>query len=167
MLLVKNIVFGLVRRWPLALLLLLAACTKERSSEREIDNPNPNISNVPAIELIEVNPVNVVAYADSIVFSIQYTDGDGDLGTTNPDVPTVELIDNRNSDDLVFEYHLSPRSPAGTVISIQGELSIVLNNTILLDENQSSEQTTFSIHLQDRAGNWSNMVETETITITK
>ena len=148
-------------------ILFLAACTKESTSERDISNPNPEISDVPAIELLAVAPTNVISHADSIVFTIQYTDGDGDLGTTDPDIPTLELIDNRDSEDLVFEYHLSPRTPSGTMISIQGELSIILNNTILLDENNTSEQTTFSIRIIDRAGNWSNTIETEIITIMK
>ena len=42
---------------------------------------------------------------------------------------------------------------------------MVLQNVILLDPDSESETTTFTLRLQDRAGNWSNEVETEVITI--
>lgn len=50
-------------------------------------------------------------------------------------------------------------------IKITGELNIVLNYTILIDENNNSETTTFKIRIKDRAGNWSNEVETGVITV--
>ena len=43
----------------------------------------------------------------------------------------------------------------------RGELRVVLQNVILLDPDSESETTTFTLRLQDRAGNWSNEVETE------
>ncbi len=145
--------------------MLIVSCTKETMRDEDLNDPNPAISEVPAIELLAVNPTQVVEHQDSIVFRISYTDGDGDLGTDDPDITTVELIDNRDPDLLIFGYHLSPRTPEGSTLSIQGELSIVLRNSILLDDNNSSEQATFSIRIKDRAGNWSNQVETETVTI--
>lgn len=145
--------------------LLLLGCTKESMSEVDVNNPNPAISDIPEITLLAVNPTTVIQHQDSILFNIQYTDGDGDLGTADPDQISVELIDNRDPDILVFGYHLSPRTPDGSSLAIQGELSIVLNNTILLNDNNTQEQTTFSIRVIDRAGNWSNVVETETVTI--
>jgi hypothetical protein len=55
----------------------------------------------------------------------------------------------------------------GNEIAITGELNIVLDHTIVLDDSNDSETTTFTIRLKDRAGNWSNILETETITIMK
>ena len=46
-------------------------------------------------------------------------------------------------------------------------LIILLEKTALLDSSGSSETTTYSIYLVDRAGNTSNTVTTETITITQ
>ncbi|MEM1319906.1 MAG: hypothetical protein AAGG75_06585 [Bacteroidota bacterium] len=156
------------RIFSLLLLCCLAfSCTKETMSEENLNDPNPAISEVPAIELLSVSTTQIIEHQDSIVFTIQYLDGDGDLGTSDPDATTVELVDNRDPDLLIFGYHLSPRTPEGTSLSIQGELSIVLNNSILLDDTNSSEQTTFSIRIQDRAGHWSNQVETATIIIEK
>ena len=116
---------------------------------------------------MQVTPTTAQQYVDSIAFTIQYQDGNGDLGNADPDVPSIKLVDNRDDDLLIFEYHLSPRSPEDSELSIQGELTIVLPNSILIDDNNQSETTTFSISITDRAGNESNLVETETITITQ
>lgn len=127
------------------------------------------LTEVPIIELIKVTPESneVQQYIDELVFTINYSDGDGDLGTEDPDIPSIELIDQRDPDVLKFEYHLSPRAPEGSEIKITGDLNIVLEHTILIDENNESEQTTFKIRLKDRAGNWSNEVETGVIMIKK
>ena len=132
-------------------------------SEVDINEPNPEISDIPEIELIAVTPTTAQQFKDSIQFTISYIDGNGDLGTTDPDEHTIEVIDNR--DDLVFTYHLSPRTPDDTDITIQGTLDIILDNTIILDPMSTSETTTFSIRIRDRANNWSNTVTSETITI--
>lgn len=148
----------------LVFLVVLSSCTKEKESFIE-DTPNPKIGEAPVIELLQVTPTNVKEYADSLVFVIQYTDGDGDLGTDDPDVSSIRLIDNRDPDLLFFDYSLSPRTPSGSELTIQGELNIVLNNTILLDDGNDTETTTFTITVTDRAGNVSNEVESEVITI--
>ncbi|MFK7806532.1 MAG: hypothetical protein AB8F74_01905 [Saprospiraceae bacterium] len=148
----------------IALLLFLSACTKE--SEQTIsENVNPIIGETPVIELVSISTTSVQANADSIAFKISYTDGDGDLGTADPDITSIELIDNRDPEFFIFTYHLSPRTPEGSDLTIQGELDIVLNNTILVDDALTSETTTFSIRLKDRAGNWSNVVETEEVEV--
>ena len=144
----------------------VADCTKETSSMTEND-PIPKIDDIPEIELLEVAPTTARQYVDSIAFTIQYLDGNGDLGNADPDIPSIKLIDNRDPHLLVFEYHLSPRAPEGSELAIQGELTVVLPNSILIDDNNQSETTTFSISITDRAGNESNTVETETITITQ
>jgi hypothetical protein len=155
----KNILF-------FSMILFLAACTKETMKTIE-NEPNPTIGDVPVIELLQVTPTTAQQYVDSIAFTIQYQDGDGDLGNADPDIPSIKLIDNRDPGLLIFEYHLSPRSPEGSQLAIQGELTIVLANSILLDDSNQLETTTFSISVTDRAGNESNLIETETITITQ
>lgn len=146
----------------LCIFLLLIGCTKETIVEGE---PNPPISEVPAIELLSVNTTTVKQFTDSLVFTISYIDGDGDLGTTDADARPIEVIDNR--DNLIFGFHLPPLAPSGSEITIQGTLDIVLKNIILLDPNNSNETTTFSITIQDRNSNFSNTVTTQTINITQ
>jgi hypothetical protein len=56
--------------------------------------------------------------------------------------------------------------PTGTMCPIQGTLEFQINSTFILG-NAQQETTTFNIQIKDRAGNWSNVVTTPTITITK
>ncbi|MFK7771946.1 MAG: hypothetical protein AB8F94_07395 [Saprospiraceae bacterium] len=145
----------------LTLILLVASCGK--------DDPDELLTEVPIIELVKVIPESnqVQQYTDELIFTISYSDGDGDLGTEDPDVPSIELIDMRDPDVLKFDYHLSPRAPSGSEIKITGELNVVLNHSIIIDENNNAETTTFKIRIKDRAGNWSNEVESVVITISK
>ena len=151
----------------LAIICFALACTKESTTIVDINDPNPSLADEPTIALLSISSNTVLANQDSISFIIEYTDGNGDLGTSDPDLASIELIDQRDAQTLVFLYHLQPLAPENSDIAITGELNIVLNHTILLDENNDSETTTFTIRLKDRAGNWSNTVETEAITISK
>jgi hypothetical protein len=139
-------------------LLMLNSCKKEEQ---------PTISEAPSITLLSVSSTTVQEFQDSLVFSISYTDGDGDLGVDDADSTVIELIDNRDPANLVFGYHLSPRAPAGSSLIVQGELQIVLDNVIILNSSANSETTTFDIRIKDRAQQWSNVVTTEEITIQK
>jgi hypothetical protein len=125
------------------------------------------ISEAPSIELISVNKTEVTEFVDSLVFTISYRDGDGNLGTESPDSTVIELRDNRDSENLVFGYHLSPRSPNGSTLIVQGQLQIVLKNIIILNSANNSETTSFSIRIKDRSQNWSNTVESGDINITR
>ena len=141
-----------------SVLLFLAACKKEAPLA---------ITDEPAIALLSINKTSIQEFSDSLVFTISYRDGDGDLGIDNADSTVIEVVDNRDPANLVFGYHLSPRAPNGTTLTVQGELSVVLKNVIILNSTATSESTTFSIRIKDRAQHWSNAVETETITISK
>lgn len=146
-------------------LIALASCTKESTKDTNIDDA-PDLAAVPTIQLISVNKQTVREYQDTLIFTVQYLDGDGDLGFDDADSTTIYLIDNRDSTALVFEYPLSPRAPQGSAVAVQGELHIYLQNPIRINQQHSSEQTTFSIRLRDRARHWSNTVVSPTITIT-
>lgn len=137
------------------MLTLCVACKKK--------NPNPAISLVPAISLLQVYPSSVVSHEDSIVFEIEYTDGNGDLGFENADSGVIFITDKRVP--LTESYHLPPLTPPGSSIVIQGIIPFVLERTILIDPNSESETVTFDIRIRDRAGNWSNTVTSPTITV--
>jgi hypothetical protein len=123
------------------------------------------ISDLPSIELLSVNKTEIKEFNDSLVFTVSYRDGDGNLGTESPDSTVIEIIDNRDPQNLVFGYHLSPRSPNGTSLIVQGQLQLVLKNIIILNSANTTESTVFSIRIKDRAQNWSNRVETGEISI--
>ena len=125
------------------------------------------ISESPSIELLSVNDTEIKEFSDSLIFTVSYRDGDGDLGTESPDSTVIELIDNRDPQNLIFDYHLSPRSPNGAELIVQGQLQMVLKNIIILNSANTSETTTFSIRIKDRAQNWSNTVESGEVRIVK
>jgi hypothetical protein len=149
----------------LFLLIGITACTKENVTVNNNNEPNPAISVVPEISLEDLSATEVMAYEDSLSFLIKYTDGDGDLGDVDADIMSIEVADTRDVDNFIFKYHLSPRAPLDAEITITGTLEIVLQNIILLDTNNEQETTTFKLKIKDRAGNWSNEVETEVITV--
>lgn len=121
-------------------------------------------SEVPAIEFISMSPVTTVEFQNQVTITIKYQDGDGDLGTDDPDATSIYVKDRRLP--AADEYHLQPLSPPDQKLQIQGELDIVLTGLFVIDTNQS-EQTTFKIKLVDQAGNVSNEIETPVLTITK
>lgn len=129
------------------------ACKKEK-----IDLTDP----VPTILSVTVSPTNVVEYQDSIVFTIAYRDGDGDLGENSPDAHNLFLVDNRIN--VTEEFRIRELAPEGAEIPITGTLRLVLRNTGITDG--SSQQTVdYTLYLRDRAGNESEHVVTDPITV--
>ncbi|MEM6262632.1 MAG: hypothetical protein AAGI38_09015, partial [Bacteroidota bacterium] len=61
-------------------------------------------------------------------------------------------------------YFVQPLAPMGSNVPIVGTLEVVLNKLFLLG-NDSTEQVSFRIKIQDRAGNWSNEVESPTVLV--
>ncbi|MES2618330.1 MAG: hypothetical protein V4613_10645 [Bacteroidota bacterium] len=121
-------------------------------------------SNVPFIKMVGVSATSVLQFKDSLAIIIEYADGDGDIGATNPDQNDIQIKDKRLS--KADYYFIKPLSPPGTTIKTKGTIAIQMKNVFLLG-TANSETTTFEVKLRDRAGNWSNSVFTPTITITK
>lgn len=138
--------------------LLLMACRKKNETTL------PTVPNEPVLKFESVNKTNVKAFADSLVFLVSYTDGDGDLGDFSSDSLSLFLMDTRSA-TLYERYHISPSVPSNVKVAIQGTFRIVLDHTILLNANSTSETTVFKIKVKDRAGNWSEAVSSPTITI--
>ena len=123
-----------------------------------------NYSTTPEIEFISLTPTSTSEFSQDIKLVISYKDGDGDIGTDDPDEYTLLIKDSRLP--AADEYHIQPLTPPNTTIQIEGELNISLAGLFVLGSG-SSETTTFSIKLRDRAGNWSNEVSTTSITVNK
>jgi len=149
----------------LIMILGLGACTKQLDDLIDEETPNGAISATPIIDSLALNTTSIQEYSDSLVLSFYFLDGDGDLGTNEADSTVIEVVDNRLPNDLIFNYHLSPRAPDGANVAVQGTLNIVLKNIIRLDSNNASETTTFSIRIKDRAQNWSNILVSPQVTI--
>jgi len=137
------------------LILTTTSCTKyEEVKESEL----------PVITYTSITPKMVKQFEENVVITINYKDGNGDLGHENPDDLSIYVKDNRlKKEDY---YHLHLLSPPSKSIAIQGALDIHLKNTFLIGSG-NSESTTYEIKIKDRAGNWSNSITTEPITINK
>ena len=137
--------------YTLLFLLLLFSCKKDKPLPPE-----------PTIELVSVNPMNVLQFKDSLEVVIKYTDNNGDLGDTSPDVYSLQVKDSRlaNAD----WYHIAPLAPLDVELKIEGQLKIRLNTLFLLG-NGSEEFSSLTIKLKDRAGNWSNEIATAAIAV--
>ncbi len=132
------------------LLILLSACKKDEEPK------------IPVIKLIDITPLSLVQFDESVYITIGYSDIDGDLGYEDPDEYAIQVKDNRlvNPD----WYHISPLAPIESNVAIEGELTIKINSLFLLG-NGSQELTSFTIKMVDRAGNWSEEITTPQVTI--
>lgn len=137
-------------------LLLFLSC--ETIVDEPVFPPEPNII------LLDVSQDSILQFTEQLVLTFQYEDGDGDLGTSDPDVNAIFVQDSRliNPD----EYYLPPLAPEDVSISITGTFQLELSPTFLLG-NGSVETAEYSIYLFDRAGNQSNTVKTGPILIYK
>jgi hypothetical protein len=131
----------------------LVACKK-------VDEIGP----IPEIEFVSVTPGNVQEYADSLVFTIKYRDGDGDLGENTSGAENFFLADSRNN--VIYKFRIPQLAPDNSSIIIEGNLNVTLANTAIID-GSNSQTFTYSIYVKDRAGNQSNTVVTSPVTVTQ
>lgn len=145
---------------PFIVLCLILASAIFSCKKDIVDLTDP----IPVILGITVSPGTVVEFQDSILFVVEYRDGDGDLGENLPDVHNLFIQDNRIN--IVEEYRIRELAPSGAEIPITGKLNVVLNQTGITD-GSNSQSATFTIWLRDRAGNESEKVMTENIQIVR
>lgn len=134
--------------------LLLSSCGKTEE-----------ISEVPELKFISITPQNAVKYQDAIRITFEYTDGDGDLGENTPDVKNLFVTDNRNN--VTYQLRMSQLAPTGSDIIIKGNYVLQLAPQDFVDDNNTSENITYSIYVVDRAGHQSNTIQTAQITVTQ
>jgi len=119
---------------------------------------------VPEIRLISAAPVTIKQFQDSVVVTIEYQDGDGDIGFEHPDSMSLSVQDSRLTQP--DWYFVQPIGPPGHELSIEGTLTFKLNGTYLLGSG-GTEKIVYYIKLKDRANNWSNEIQTPEITVSK
>lgn len=144
----------------IVIILIISCCFSCKKDEVIINPPRPD---TPYIEVKSVGPATVTALQDSVVFVVYYEDGDGDLGYNSPDSLSLYVTDTRIP--LTESFYVPLLAPEGADISIQGELKVVLNNTILVDPDAASETVHFELQIKDRSGNLSNVAVSPTITV--
>lgn len=141
---------------------------------------SPNYPDTPEIEFVSFSnrvmdqaPLN----SDTTVLTISFTDGDGDIGF---DMDTagenIFIVDNRTNQ--IFDRFRAPAiPPQGANNGVSGEINMVLLNTCCIFPPQDSipncespeqyptNDLTFTVYIEDRAGNKSNEIITPPITL--
>jgi hypothetical protein len=132
---------------------MLAGCEKDDVME---------FSDTPEIQLLGLSHDTIRQYEDVLLIRIFYRDGNGDLGFENPEEYALFVRDIRLED---FDgFYVGPIAPPGSSVPIQGDFIIEFPSLFLFG-NGDIEQTRFQIKMIDRAGNESNVLETETVAI--
>ena len=127
----------------------------------------------PRIEFVFLQPSTIKAFSGSFDIEIKYQDGDGDLGSDNPDEKNFFVIDNRtNLPDSVrtFSYCLPDLSSNARNPSIQGTIKVkvplALSSSFFFPYPLPVEETTdFSVYVVDRSGKKSNVILTSRVLI--
>ena len=121
-------------------------------------------SGPPIIEYVDIQPREVKEFQDSILITFKYSDPDGDLGYENPDIKPLGIHDLRlETSDF---QHVGLSAPIDANLDIAGELTVKLKNTFLLGSSEN-ELTTYELIFTDRAGNASNPIQTDEISIVR
>lgn len=121
-------------------------------------------SEVPQIELIGVSHDSLVEYDETLVLSIKYQDGNGDIGFESPDKYAVHVRDTRleNFDG----FYVGPVAPPSSEVPVEGMIDIEFPNLFVFGNGQF-EKTFFEIKMIDRAGNESNTLMSDAVVIMK
>ncbi len=123
----------------------------------------------PEIEFVDIQPKRAVQFVDSIVITISFKDGDGDLGIDDNSDKSLFVVDNRpwipeGQEEQTFNLpFLTPdtKNPA-----IQGNITFQLQPTVIQPGSGLAEEaTTFDIYIVDRSDNESNRITTDTILV--
>lgn len=143
----------------------------------------PEFPNEPVIEYIGLSKNTIIQSRssqlpqDTIEISFKFTDGDGNLG--NADSVNILLTDSRDGFNHLFKIGEIAQLGAGR--GIQGNIKLTLTNrsdtryfcctfpntrlTCIPSTSFPKDSLYYSIKIKDRAGNWSNTIKTENITI--
>ncbi|MDX1685611.1 MAG: hypothetical protein R3275_10260 [Saprospiraceae bacterium] len=143
----------------ISLLLVLLVIGMATSCREDDEIP---FSDIPEIELLGVSHDTIVQYQEVLVLSIQYQDGDGDIGFESPDKYAVHVRDTRleNFDG----FFVGPVAPPGSDVPVKGKIDIEFPNLFVFG-NGDAEKTFFEIKMIDRAGNESNILMTDAVVI--
>ncbi len=128
----------------------------------------PEYPDEPRIEFVSMLRDTVIQGVDSNVITISFEDGDGDIGSNNE--VNLFLTDTRFTSPArvqTFKIPVIPQQGIGNGIS--GKVDILIDPgslccvntkiTCVSEENAPMEPTVYTMYLEDRAGNVSNVIE--------
>lgn len=141
-------------------------------------NP-PDFPDAPEIEFLSISPP---AYfqkiagnpVDTIEIKFSFTDGDGDIGFEDNVDPDIFIYDNRDTFRRQFSFPVIPDEGSGN--GIRGEATILIVDQVCCIypdgfrpceryDRFPTDTISFSIEVKDRAGNLSNRIVTDPITL--
>lgn len=137
----------------LVTLFLCYSCNKDKI---EFDS-------TPSIEVTAISPGSVQEFTQPVTVTINYKDGDGDLGENSSGVKNCFVTDNRIG--IISSFRIQQLGPDGSNIPITGSLNIDLGGQGITNTSLSSQNVSFSVYVVDRAGHVSNTATTAAITI--
>lgn len=132
----------------------------------------PIYSNVPSIEFNSFSKDTVQQQTGVITFIVDFTDGDGDLGTDSTGVNNMIIIDNRRGDTLF--YQIPPIPKQGVADAISGSVEVDIAQICCINPDlpiacspiaNTYQPVTYRIRIKDNAGNWSNEITTTALKI--
>lgn len=136
----------------------------------------PVFSIIPEIEYVDIQPREAVENLDSILITINFTDGDGDLGDlANSGTQSIMVRDMRVLPDgsllpdslAISRFSIPDLSSNARNPSIQGKIFITLSPTLVFPRNLSEQRIPFSVSITDRSEHTSNTIITEEVVLTK
>ncbi len=130
---------------------------------------------VPEIMEIRLDKAEVDNYIEPLVISIDFQDGDGDIGI-NKDAPqkNIFIVDNRTGfiDSLAVPYDLE--SP-GNIKGISGTIDVTILSSCCVPETglpctpnadyPPRQELVYDIYITDRSGNQSNIMKTPPLSV--
>ncbi len=146
----------------LALAVLISGCVKPTEYTEE-----------PVISLISINKNVLQEGIDSLIIIFAFEDGDGDIGIESDDNSeenkNLKFYDSRVELDIPYKGYIIPKIPdQGAGNGISGEMTVTIEPKdvfCLPTLNSTSQDLTLRFQIKDRAGHFSNFVETDNITI--
>jgi hypothetical protein len=109
---------------------------------------------------------------DTVFLKLAFTDGDGDIGYLDGINRVFDLIITDKRTGKIYDQFIVPSLPQkGVNNGIKGTMDITLFTTCCIlqpcdpFENQPDEKLPLEIYLKDRAGNKSNVVQIDNLTL--
>jgi len=139
---------------------------------------SPQFSDIPELSYVGVSKTSMVqsrVLSDSLFLFFDFKDGDGDIGIDNDNnFFDLTITDNRTGE--IYDRYKTPFVPEqGASNGVEGAVQLKLFTTCCIYDDEynacdvptpiRTNDFTLDIQLVDRAGNLSNVITTEMITL--
>lgn len=118
----------------------------------------------PIVDVESISPTDLKEFDQKITLVLFYRDEQGDIGDLDPDEHSLHIKDSRLPE--ADTYHVRPITQVGEEVPVEGSLEIDLGRVFLLG-NGTEETFFYTIQLKDREGNWSEAIQSPSITVRK